>query len=303
MKTNKNILVTGAAGFIGYHLFNRLSQQGDNVIGLDNFDYPCGAEIDCMRGDVRDATLIDKLIGEIDVVYHLAAQSDVNRSYIEPDLTFKVNVGGTENVLKACKKHKKRLIFASSCEVYGTAQTKSISEEHPLKPHSPYAVSKKQAEEICIEYATKYKVRVSISRSFNIYGPFQQNDNYGAVIPVFVKRISEGEPPEISGNGTQTRDFMYINDALQAYEIMFKSDLYGKPINFGTGKDVSINSLANLIIKLFDFDLRPVYEGSRPNEVMKLRADISKARKLGFNPKMSLEDGLRSYIDWFKKED
>ena len=95
---------------------------------------------------------------------------------------------------------------------------------------------------------------------------------------------------------------MYINDALQAFEIISDLELYGKPINFGTGKDVSINSLANLIIKLFDFDLRPVYEGSRPDEVMKLRADISKARKLGFNPKISLEDGLRLYIDWFKKE-
>ncbi|MBN4049243.1 NAD-dependent epimerase/dehydratase family protein, partial [archaeon AH-315-M20] len=290
MECYKNILVTGAAGFIGSRLVNGLLQQGKSVIGLDNLDHPCGAKIDCRfrEGDVRDSQLIDELVEKADVVYHLAAQGHVGRSFVEPQQTFDVNVGGTINVLKACEKYrregyKKRLIFASSCEVYGTVQTDPISESHPLNPQSPYAKSKVEAERLCIEYSVR-GVDVVVLRLFNTYGPRQRSDNYGAVIPIFVEKVSKGEPPEISGNGAQTRDFMYIDDALQAlltFGIMSGSEVYGEPINIGTGIDISISDLANLILKLSDSDLRPIYTEPRPNEIMKLRADISKARGLG----------------------
>ncbi len=298
--TNKKILVTGAAGFIGYHLHNRLLDQGNEVIGLDNFDHPCGAEINCLRADVLYSSVIDGLVREVDDVYHLAAQIHVDRSYDEPQLTFDVNVGGTENVLRACKKYGKKLVFASTAEVYGATQAESAPEQHPLNPKSPYAKSKKQAEELCVEYATKHGVEVIILRGFNTYGPFQNNEHYGAVIPIFVKRIVKGKPPEIFGDGTQTRDFMYITDALDAYEIATKHGPIGVPINFGTGREVSINDLAGTLLDLLGSELEAVHVEPRPDEVMRLKADISKARSLGFNPKIKIEDGLKMYLDWFR---
>lgn len=297
---SENVLITGAAGFIGYHLHNRLSRQGNKVIGLDNFDHPCGAEIKCIRGDVLYRTLIDELVREVDVVYHLAAQIHVDRSYKEPQLTFDVNIGGTENILKACKKYGKQLVFASTSEVYGTAQTEAISEEHPLNPQSPYAKSKKEAEDLCIDYARRGDAEVIILRSFNTYGPFQNNNHYGAVIPIFIKRILRGEAPEIFGSGTQTRDFMYISDALEAYDIALKKAALGEPVNFGTGVETPINDLASILLKLTGSKLDAVHVEPRPNEVMRLRADISKAKTFGFEPNVTLEDGLRKYITWFR---
>ena len=297
---SKNVLITGAAGFIGHHLYNRLLQRGDRVIGLDNFDHPCGAEIECIKGDVLHRTLIDELVREVDVVYHLASQIHVDRSYKEPELTFDVNVGGTENVIKACKEYGKQLVFASTSEIYGTAQTDTISEEHPLNPQSPYAKSKKEAEDLCIDYARRGGVEVIILRSFNTYGPFQNNNHYGAVIPIFIKRILGGESPEIFGSGLQTRDFMYISDALDAYDIAVQKAATGEPVNFGTGIETSINDLASILLRLMGSNLDAIHVEPRPNEVMRLRADISKARTLGFEPKVAFEDGLRMYLTGFK---
>lgn len=296
----KNVLITGAAGFIGYHLYNRLLRQGNRVVGLDNYYHPCGAEIECIRADVLNSKVIDELVRQIDVVYHLAAQVHVDRSYEVPQLTFDINVGGTKNVLKACKKYEKQLVFASTAEVYGTAQTESISEEHTLNPQSPYAESKKEAEDLCIDYARTMNAKVTILRSFNTYGPFQNNNHYGAVIPIFTKRIFGGEPPEIFGNGAQTRDFMSIGDALDAYDIALENAVTGEPVNFGTGVETPINDLASILLKLTGSNLDVVHVEPRPNEIMRLRADISKAKKFGFGPKVALEDGLREYVTWFR---
>ena len=299
MKTTKKVLITGAAGFIGYHLFKKL-KEGNIVVGLDNFYHPCGAVVDCKRGDVRDQAVIDDLVRNVDEIYHLAAQVHVDRSYEEPQLTYDVNVGGTNNILMACKKHGKKLIFASSCEVYGTAQTECISEEHPLNPQSPYARSKKEAEGLCIDFAKKV-VRVVIVRGFNTYGPFQNNNSYGAVIPIFVKRILNGESPLIFGDGTQTRDFMYINDSIQSYLIASERANFGEPLNFGTAQEISINDLAALLLNLLGKDgLQAVHVEPRPNEVMRFKADISRAGKLGFNPRVTIRQGLEIYLNWLQ---
>jgi len=299
----KKILITGAAGFIGSHLFKHLSKKGCNVIGLDNFDRPCGAKIKCIKGDVRDFGLVDRLIKNVDVVYHLAAQINVDRSYKQKKLTFDTNVTGTRNILEACKKYNKKMIFASTSEVYGTAQTKLISEDHPLNPQSPYALSKKIAETLCKKYAKECQVKVVILRNFNTYGPYQNMNFYGAVIPVFLKRVLNNQQPEVYLPGTQTRDFMYIEDAIRAYDVAAKKAPVGEPINFGTGKEISIFNLATTIIKLAGSKLKPIYIKGRPNEVMRLRADISKAKRLGFTPKVSLKEGLKKYQKWLKAFD
>jgi UDP-glucose 4-epimerase len=296
----KKILITGAAGFIGSYLFKDLSKKGYNVIGLDNFDHPCGAKIKCIKGDVRDFDLVDRLVKKVDIVYHLAAQINVDRSYKQKRLTFDTNVNGTKNILEACRKYSKKMIFASTSEVYGTAKNKLISENHPLNPQSPYALSKKIAEDLCKKYVTEYGVQVIILRNFNTYGPYQNMNFYGAVIPVFLKRVLNNQQPEVYLPGTQTRDFMYIEDAIRAYNLAARKAPIGEPINFGTGKETSIFKLAKIIIKLAGSRLNPTYIKGRPNEVMRLRADISKAKKLGFKPKVSLLEGLKRYKKWLK---
>jgi UDP-glucose 4-epimerase len=295
------ILITGAAGFIGYHLSIYLAARKNKIIGLDNFDHPCGAPINCIRGDVRDKNLVDELVKEADYIYHLAAQINVDRSYAEKELTFDVNVGGTENILKACRKYGKKMLLASSVEVYGTAKTDSIRESHQINPQSPYAESKRQAEIICQDYARSYGVQAIILRSFNTYGPFQNNQRYGSVIPIFFKKVYLNEPPEIHGVGDQTRDFMYITDALDAYRLIFEKAIPGVPIHFGSGEEISINKLAEKIISLAGSTLKPIHVKPRPHEVMRLKADISAARDLGFNPKIKIDQGLKLYWDWFKE--
>ncbi len=296
----QKILITGAAGFIGYHLYNKLKKDGLDVVGLDNYDHPCGGVIsDCIKGDIRDRHLVDELVKNSDTVYHLAAQIHVDRSYEDTQLTFDVNVHGTENILKSCTKYKVPVVFPSSVEVYGTAQGDRISESHPINPQNPYAESKYEAEKLCVYYRERHGTSVSILRNFNTYGPYQNNSKYGSVIPIFVKRIIENEPPLITGDGTQTRDFMYIDDALNGYEIMSRYN-GAEPVNFGTGIDISINDLSELLLSILDSNVKPIHVKPRPNEIMKIKGDISKARTLGFSPKVTLEDGLRKYIEWFK---
>ncbi len=296
----KRVLITGMAGFVGYHLFRNLSEKGNEVIGLDNFDHPCGASVDCIKGDVTDSLLVNKLIKDVDEVYHLAAQINVDRSYKQKNLTFEVNVNGTKNVVEACKRYNKKMIFASTSEVYGTARDKFISEDHPLNPQSPYAASKKVAEELCIKYAKEYKTKVVILRCFNTYGPYQNMNLYGAVIPVFFKRVLNNQPPEVYLPGTQTRDFMHIDDAIKSYKIASEHGPIGKPINFGSGEEISIFQLAVLVSKICGSKLKPVYIKGRPNEVMRLAADISGAKKLGFKPKITIKEGLEKYFEWIK---
>lgn len=298
----EKILITGAAGFIGSHLFKHLKKKGYNVSGLDNFDHPCGVKIKCIRGDILDKRMVNKLIKTNDIIFHLAAQINVDRSYKQKKLTFLTNIQGTKNILDACLKYNKIMIFASTSEVYGSAKTKLINEDHTLNPQSPYAESKKIAEGLCLMYAKQLGAKVKILRSFNTYGPFQNMNHYGAVIPVFIKRVLSGLEPEVYLPGNQTRDFMNIKDAIQAYDIAMKKMPYGQPINFGTGKEISIDNLAKKIIILIrKKKIKIKYVKGRPNEVMRLRADISKAKEYGFIPKISLDSGLREYVRWFKK--
>ncbi len=296
----KKILITGVAGFIGYHLHNKLIRKGHSVIGVDNFDHPCGAPIQCVKGDILNRSLMDELIAGCDIVYHLAAQIHVDRSYVERQLTFDVNVEGTKIILELCTKHNSKVVFPSSVEVYGTSQEESMSEEHRIHPQNPYAESKWEAEKLCAHFSGRYGTNVSVLRNFNTYGPFQNNGQYGSVIPIFVRRISDGLPPIITGDGKQTRDFMYIDDTLKGYELMTLYDTCD-PVNIGTGTDVSINELARKILSIMNSDLSLEYTDPRPNEIMKIRGNISKAKKLGFYPTTTLRDGLKKYISWYDK--
>jgi len=234
----------------------------------------------------------------------------VDKSIVNPEETYDTNVKGTLNVLEACRYHKKPLVFTSSSEVYGTAQTPKISEDHPLDGQSPYAASKTAGDRLCKAYQDTYGMDIKIIRNFNTFGPFQSSGDfmtprggasYGAVIAIFTARVLRDLPPLIFGDGTQERDYMWIDDCIQAYEKIASVDVK-KPVNFGTGKTVKVKDIAEMVIKLCGKKMKPKSVKPRAGEVQRLCADTSYAKSLGFEPKTSFEEGLEKYVKWYQKE-
>lgn len=305
-------LITGGAGFIGSHLAETLVRERHEVVVLDNFsggdlancrELLCYDNFRLVRGDVRDHELVRRLTTAVDMVYHLAAQIHVDRSIVEPRETFDVNLNGTFNILEAARANDvKKVVHASSSEVYGGYEEIPISEKHPLNPYSPYGASKAAADRLCFSYFKTYGLKVVIIRSFNTYGPRQRSYGYGGVIPIFVRRVTSGFPPIIYGDGQQTRDYIYIKDAIAAYKIIAEKDLPGKTVNVGTGREISINELATKVIDLCGMSgrLKPIHVAPRPGEVRRLCADISFARQLSFEPEYDIDTGLREYVEWCK---
>ncbi|MGD0728655.1 MAG: SDR family NAD(P)-dependent oxidoreductase [Candidatus Micrarchaeaceae archaeon] len=308
------ILITGGAGFIGSHICEKYVKEGHTVLCLDHFESGNISNIRSLlhlknfkliTGDVRNLETVEKATNGVDVVFHLAAQIHVDRSIIEPKLTYDTNVMGTLNVLEAARMlDVKKVIYASSSEVYGSAQTVPIKEDHPLDAPHIYGASKTAADRMCLAYIDTYGMDVAIVRNFNIFGPRQRDTGYGGVISIFAKRVMNNEPPIIYGDGKQTRDYTYVQDTVAAYDCIFKySKPIPKPINFGTGKEVSIMEVANKIIKYAGKEktLKPVFVDKRPGEVDRLIADASYAKKLlGWEPKYSFDKGLESLMNWYK---
>jgi len=299
------ILITGAAGFIGSHLFEKFRKQGGHeVIGIDDFSHPSKNPVRAFVGseDVRDKDFIPQAVKWADVVYHLAAQIHVDKSIKNPEDTIDRNVLGTLNILEACRKFKKKLIFASSSEVYGTSQTEFMSENHPLDGQSPYAASKIAGDRLCKAYIDTYKMDIAILRNFNTFGPYQndgeEGKSYGAVIGIFTRAALQNKPITIFGDGGQQRDYMYITDALRGYELAFG---YTGPLNIGTGQTISINELAEMIIELTNSKSKIVYVEPRPGEVQRLCADITRAKSLGFEPETDFKKHLAKYVAWAKQ--
>lgn len=307
------ILVTGGAGFIGSHLCEKYTKEGHTVICYDNFlngglsnirGLLANKNFKLVRGDVRDYAALEKVICDADHVMHLAAQIHVDRAIVEPQMTVETNVIGTLNVLELARIHDvQKIIHASTSEVYGPAKYAPMDEDHPLDAPHTYGASKIAADRLCKAYYSTYGLDVSIMRQFNVFGPKQKDTGYGGVIAIFLKRVLAGSPPVIYGNGKQTRDYTYITDVVNAYDALFrnKKELHGEPINFGTGKEVSIESLANMIIKLAGKkELKPVYVDPRPGEVNRLICNNARAKKLlGWEPKVEFEDGLKKLVDWY----
>ena len=308
------MLITGGAGFIGSHLCEKYVRDGHTVLCLDNFmsgdlmnvrhllDY---RNFKLARGDIRDCDLLEKLMRDVDVVFHLAAQIHVDRSYIEPKLTYEVNVMGTENVLEVARTYDARkVIYASTSEVYGSAQYVPIDEKHPLNAPHPYGASKIAADRMCHAYIQTYGMNIPIIRLFNIFGPRQRDIGYGGVISIFSRRILSDAPPIIYGDGRQTRDYTYIEDAVRAYDLILNHDEpITEPINFGSGKAVSILDLANMLIELNGKkgNIKPVHVEPRIGEVKQLIADTTKARELlGWEPTYDLKAGLGKFVEWYK---
>jgi UDP-glucose 4-epimerase len=307
------ILITGGAGFVGSHLCDKYVKAGETVLCMDNFmngnlmnirHLLTYKNFKLINGDIRNFDLLEKIMHGVDTVFHLAAQIHVDRSIIEPKLTYDVNVLGTQNILEAGRMYDiEKVIHASTSEVYGSAEYSPMDEKHPLNAPHPYGASKIAADRMCYAYVKTYGMNVCIMRPFNIYGPRQKDSGYGGVISLFTKRILNNAPPIIYGNGEQTRDYTYIEDIVRAYDLIlnYKKQI-NEPMNFGTGSEISINDLADQIIKLCDKEgkITPVHVEPRPGEVQRLIADITAANKIGWKPVFSFEDGLEKFVDWYR---
>ncbi|RJQ18899.1 NAD-dependent epimerase/dehydratase family protein [Candidatus Woesearchaeota archaeon] len=306
------ILVTGGAGFLGSHICEKYVNEGHTVVCVDNLINGDLSNVRALlhkpnfkflHGDIRDKEMLEKAIPGCDAIFHLAAQIHVDRSVVEPHYTYETNVLGTLNILELARLHDvKKTIFASSSEVYGSAQTNPMKEDHPLDAPHPYGASKVGADRLCFSYHQTYGMPVYITRCFNMYGPKQKDSSYGGVISIFTRKVMNNMPPIIYGTGEQTRDYLYVKDAVKAYDLVLQSkkNIAGIPINFGTGKDHKIIDIANMIIKKLGKNLKPVHVSPRPGEVEHLIADMTRAKELlGFSPDYDFEKGMTEFLNWY----
>jgi UDP-glucose 4-epimerase len=309
------ILITGAAGFLGSHLSEKYVSEGHIVYGIDNL---LNGNLNNVRtllhrknfkfihDDVRNKDLYPKLPTDLDAIFHLAAQIHVDRSIVNPQETFDINVTGTMNMLEYARMNDvNKILFASTSEVYGSAKYVPMNEDHPLAAQHPYGVSKIAADRLCYTYNETYDLGIDIIRCFNFFGPRQKDSGYGGVIAIFINRVLQNKPPIIYGDGNQTRDYMYVDDAVNAYDKVLNSGnnpgKYG--LNFGTGTEKSVNEIAELILKYSgnEKSLSTIHVDARPTEVQRLFADISKAKNsLNFVPKIEFEQGISLLMDWYK---
>lgn len=302
------VLVTGGAGFIGSHVVERLVNEGytvriiDNLYTgkLSNIQGPLNSgKVEFVKGDIRDASTVEKSLDGVSMVIHMAALVSVPFSVKNPDFTFDVNLLGTLNLLRSSSKKKiKKFVFISSCSVCGDPESLPVTEESQTNPISPYAESKLIAERYCLGFSERHLLETVILRFFNVYGPRQGLNDYSGVITIFMNKTKKNLPLTIYGDGTQTRDFVNVTDIARAVTASLKSgDVNGEIFNIGSGKATSIKELAETIIELMSTKSKISYQPCRPGDIKDSYADISKAKKyLYYEPKVSLRKGLQTMI-------
>ena len=300
-------IITGGAGFIGSNLAEVLSRDNEVIIVDDlstgNEANIRGLEIELVKGSVTDLDLLRKVFKGADYVFHQAAIPSVPRSIKDPVSTNEANVTGTLNVLIAARDCSvKKVIFASSSSAYGDTPELPKREDMNPNPLSPYAVTKLVGEYYCNVFDDVYDLKTAALRYFNVYGPKQDPySDYAAVIPKFIKRIQEGKPPIIYGDGNQTRDFTSVDDVVSANILAAESDAKGV-YNVATGKRITINEFANVIMAIMGRDLDPIHEKQREGDVLHSLGDITKAKKdFGYAPGDKLEANLKETVKWFRE--
>ena len=299
------VLVTGGAGFIGSHIVDRLVAEGVEVVVLDNL-YTGRLEnvkqhigkkgLHFVRGDVRDFRLVRDLARDVDAIIHQAALVSVPESFKDPVLTNDVNVCGTLNLLRASvDSDVRRFVYASSCAVYGNAEKMPIKENSLPRPVSPYGVSKLAAENYVRVFHEAFGLETVCLRFFNVYGPRQVYSDYSGVITQFMNRLEKNLPLVIFGDGQQTRDFVHVQDIVEANILALKNEgVAGETFNIATGVATTINQLANVLLEATNkTQLKTVHSEPRKGDIKHSAADISKAiKKLHYNSKISLREGL-----------
>ena len=310
------VLVTGGAGFIGSHISERLLALGHEVTVLDDLSTGKLENIQVLmghdrfhfcRGSILDLPLLRELIQHrrIERVSHQAARPSVARSIEDPLATHEVNITGTLNILKAAHEAGcQRVVAASSSSIYGNTPVLPKREDMHYRPRSPYAASKVAGELYLQVFHAVYGLQTVGLRYFNVYGPQQDpNSHYAAVIPKFIRLALNGEPLPIEGDGTQTRDFTYIDDVVSANLLSLTTpELHGECVNIGYGEQTSVLSLAETVIGQTRSASKIVHRDPRPGDVRDSLADISQAHSLlGYKPAFSLSEGLVATIDWYRK--
>jgi UDP-glucuronate 4-epimerase len=310
------ILTTGAAGFIGSHLTERLLARGCHVVGLDNFDDFYDPQIkrhniqgalsnenfELIEADIRDAGAVDKVVADgIDAIIHLAAKAGVRPSIAQPVLYADVNINGTTVLLESAKKHNvKKFVFGSSSSVYGNNEKVPFSEDDNVDfPISPYAATKKACELICHTYHHLYEIDITCLRFFTVYGPRQRPD---LAIHKFAKLIEQAKPIPVFGDGTMMRDFTYIDDIIDGIAAaMDKCDGFNI-YNLGESRPISVNDLIAEIEKALGKKAVKEYMPAQPGDVERTYADVTKAvNELGYNPSTAIEAGLAEFVVWLRK--
>lgn len=310
--TGRNVVITGAAGFIGSHLVERLLGLGANVTGFVRYNSrndpgflaPHTKDIRIVSGDIRDPEAVRTALDGADTVFHLAALTGIPYSYVHPIEVFEVNAHGTLNVLVGARDAGlRRVVVTSTSEVYGSARYVPIDEKHPKQPQSPYSASKIASDAIALSFHAAFQLPVTVVRPFNTYGP-RQSDR--AIIPTIISQALT--QPEITiGNTKPTRDFTYVGDTVEGFLCLGASDAtVGQEINLGTGREVSIGDLVQRINAIIGRDLpvRVKDERVRPetSEVNRLLSNNSKARELvGWTPRVTLDEGIRLTAKWVEE--
>lgn len=308
-----HFLVTGGAGFIGSHMVDALVERGDHVTVLDDFSYgkeenlaAVRSAIRLERGSVTDLETVARVMRGVDVVLHQAAIASVPRSVEEPQWTTDVNLTGTLNVLLAARDAGvKRVVLASSSAVYGDTGHTPNKEDRPLNPRSPYAIHKWAGEVYATLFGKLYGLETVALRYFNVYGPRQDASSpYSGVISLFAEKMSRHERPTVYGDGTQTRDFIYVEDVVAAN--LRAATLAPAPppvINVGTGHSVSLNELIKTLNKIHHTRLEPEHVPARPGDIVHSMCDNARMTEaLGITPRFTLEEGLRALVDSLKKQ-
>jgi len=292
-------LITGGSGFIGSHLVDALLLKGHDVIVLDNLStgrlQNLGqAEVKLVECDISEPGKWQKLFENIDYVFHLAALADIVPSIERPDEYYKSNVNGTFNVLEACRKYNvKKIVYSASSSCYGIPDNFPTKECAEIRPQYPYALTKLIGEQMVMHWCKVYDLPAVSLRFFNVYGPRSRTSGtYGAVFGVFLAQKLAGRPYTVVGNGTQTRDFTFVSDVVEAIYLASQCDVSDEIINIGSDNTYSVNRL----VKLLEGDI--VYIPKRPGEPDCTWADINKAKTLlSWEPKVTLEKGVSILID------
>ena len=299
MPTDRTVLVTGGAGFVGSRLAEALTSRNE-VRVLDNFSTGSRANVppdaDVVEGNVRDgSTVVDAMDG-VDLVYHLAGLVGVPGSLGSPGASSDVNVGGTVRVLEAARRYDVRVVTASSAAIYGDANDQAISEDADKEPTSPFGADKLAADNYARIYADSYDLPVVPLRYFNVYGS-GQNPEYSGVVDAFLSRAVADEPLVVHGDGEQTRDFVHVEDVVRANLAAGTTDHTGVAYNVGSGRSVSIRELAEAVVDLVDADAPIEHGPARPGDIRHSEARIDRAKRhLGFEPRIDLREGLETMI-------
>lgn len=311
------MFVTGGAGLVGNALVDELVGLGASVIVLIRDDVPSPlqewnpsmAKVTKVHGMLEDQALMERILGEYDIktVFHLAAQAIVGVANRNPISTFESNIQGTWSLLEACRRSPlvTEVVVASSDKAYGEQPTLPYTEDMPLLARNPYDVSKACTDMLAQSYAHTYGMNVAISRCGNFFG--EGDFNWSRIVPGTIRSIVRDEAPVIRSDGTLIRDYFYVRDGAHAYVTLAEhlaanpEKLRGEAFNFSTDREVSVIDLTNMILKLMGSKLKPQIQNNAPNEILKQNLSSAKARKqLGWEPRYTLEDGLKRTIAWYE---